>query len=101
MQVEPISNHEEVVVVLEGELDHHSAVTVKEELDELIMNPEVRRLVLDMAGVHFMDSSGIGVVLGRYRTLKKRGGSVGVKNVSDRVDHIFKMSGLYQVVEKL
>lgn len=101
MQVEPMSNHEEVVVVLEGELDHHSAVMVKEELDELIMNPEVRRLVLDMAGVRFMDSSGIGVVLGRYRTLKKRGGSVGVKNVSDRVDHIFKMSGLYQVVEKL
>ena len=47
-----------------------------------------------------MDSSGIGVILGRYRTLSRRSGSLAVRNPSPQVDRLFHLSGLYQIVEK-
>ena len=90
-----------ITVVLEGELDHHSAQSVRAELESLIASPHVRHLVLDLGKLSFMDSSGIGVVLGRYKTLAKRGGSVAVRSPNAHVDRIFAMSGLYQIVDKL
>ena len=90
-----------MTVVLEGELDHHSAQSVRAELESLIASPHVRHLVLDLGKLSFMDSSGIGVVLGRYKTLAKRGGSVSVRSPNAHVNRIFAMSGLYQLVEKL
>ena len=92
---------ETLTVILEGELDHHSAESVRAELETLIANPHVKRLVLDLGKLTFMDSSGIGVVLGRYRTLAKRGGGVTVRSPNAHVDRIFAMSGLYQIVDKL
>ncbi len=89
-----------VTVQLEGELDHCSAERVRASLDALIEDPGIRRLVIDVARLTFMDSSGIGVVIGRYRTLARRGGSVAVRGASPQVDRIFQMSGLYQIVEK-
>ena len=90
-----------VTVALEGELDHHSAQSVRAELESLIASPHVRHLVLDLGKLSVMDSSGIGVVLGRYKTLAKRGGSVSVRSPNAHVNRIFAMSGLYQLVEKL
>ena len=90
-----------MTVVLEGELDHHSAQSVRAELESLIASPHVRHLVLDLGKLSFMDSSGIGVVLGRYKTLAKRGGSVSVRSPNAHVDRIFAMSGLYQIVDKM
>lgn len=90
-----------MTAVLEGELDHHSAQSVRAELESLIASPHVRHLVLDLGKLSFMDSSGIGVVLGRYKTLAKRGGTVAVRSPNAHVDRIFAMSGLYQIVDKL
>ena len=90
-----------VTVALEGELDHHSAQSVRAELESLIASPHILHLVLDRGKLSFMDSSGIGVVLGRYKTLAKRGGSVAVRSPNAHVNRIFAMSGLYQLVEKL
>lgn len=90
-----------VTVYLDGELDHHTAQGVRMELEELIASPRVKRLVLDLSKLAFMDSSGIGVVLGRYKTLARRGGTVAVKQPTTHVNRIFNMSGLYQIVEKL
>ena len=84
-----------VTVALEGELDHHSAQSVRAELESLIASPHVRHLVLDLGKLSFMDSSGIG------KTLAKRGGSVAVRSPNAHVNRIFAMSGLYQLVEKL
>lgn len=90
-----------ITVVLEGDLDHHNAERVRVELEELIANARIRHLILDLGKLSFMDSSGIGVVLGRYKTLSKRSGSVAVRSPNAHVDRIFAMSGLYQIVEKL
>ena len=62
---------------------------------------KVRHLVLDLTGVSFMDSSAIGLVIGRYKALSRRGGRVSVAGATPRVDRIFEMAGLYTIVEKL
>lgn len=88
-----------VTVMLTGELDHCSAQSVRRELDGLIEDPGVKKLVLDMQGMTFMDSSGIGVILGRYRALSQRGGSVCVKNMNRHVKKIFLLSGMNQIIQ--
>ncbi|OPZ67967.1 MAG: Anti-sigma F factor antagonist [Firmicutes bacterium ADurb.Bin467] len=89
-----------LTVRLKGELDHASIAPIRAELDQLLNDPKVKHLVLDMEGVSFMDSSAIGLVIGRYKALARRGGSVSVTRTAPRVDRIFEMAGLYQIVEK-
>lgn len=92
---------DELIVKISGELDCHTAAPVRERLDALIdQNPNIKRLRFDVSGLTFMDSSGIGVVIGRYKRMAGRGGTVCVKGADKRVDRIFEMSGLYQIIKK-
>ena len=84
-----------------GELDHSMAAEIRSELDALILDPGVRRLVFDLNGLEFMDSSGIGLIIGRYKQMARRGGSVAITCPGKTVDRIFEMAGLYQLVERL
>ena len=90
-----------LTVRLTGELDHNVASSVRAELDELILDPRVRRLVFDLNELEFMDSSGIGLILGRYKVMARRGGTVAVSCPGRKIDRIFEMAGLYQLVERL
>ena len=94
MDIRAVRRGQRIVVYLSGELDHHSAEKARGMLDAVLCDVTVRELQLDMTGVTFMDSAGLGVVLGRYRTLAARGG------VRTPVDRIFRMSGLYALVER-
>jgi len=91
----------ELVVRLSGELDHNAASRIRRELDDANLRTGPRRLVLELNGLDFMDSSGIGLIIGRYKLMKRLGGSVAVSSPDARVDRIFKMAGLYQLVERL
>ena len=88
-----------LIVCLEGELDDHRAQTVRQEMDRLIEKEQPQRLIVDMQGVSFMDSSGIGVLIGRYRTLSRSGGRMAVCNMSPHVERIFQLSGLQRIIE--
>lgn len=90
-----------MTVNLSGELDHRMAAGIRSELDALIDQSRVRRLVFDVGGLTFMDSSGIGLLIGRYKRVSRRGGSVAVTGPDRRVDKLFQMSGVYQVIERL
>ena len=90
-----------LIVRLTGELDHGAAEEMRGELDGLIARTGTKRLILDLSGLEFMDSSGIGLIIGRYKRLRRRGGTVAVTGVNGRMDRLFKMAGLYQVVERL
>jgi len=90
-----------LTVRLTGELDHNVAAGIRAEVDELILDPRIRRLVFDLDGLEFMDSSGIGLIIGRYKLMSRRGGSVAVSCPGGKVDQIFQMAGLYQLVERL
>jgi stage II sporulation protein AA (anti-sigma F factor antagonist) len=85
-------------ISLKGELDHHNAEYTRSWIDAVLKDLSIRELVLDMKGVSFMDSSGIGVILGRYRTLAERGGNMTIKNASKSIARILKMSGIYTLV---
>lgn len=90
-----------VTVRLSGDLDHNTAAQIREELDRLIEDPGVKRLIFDLSGLGFMDSSGIGMMIGRYKIMNRRGGSMAVRSGGGQVDRLMELSGLYQIIEKL
>ena len=85
-------------VALCGEIDHHSAVIVRSEIDGMIAEHRPERLVLDLSGIDFMDSSGIGLIMGRYAKMKAVGGEIVVESPNARVRRIFEMAGLERIV---
>ncbi len=100
MEIKAVRRGQRIIVRLSGELDHHSAADVRGALDAVLRDVTVREMQLDMTDVTFMDSAGLGVVLGRYRTLAARGGRLIVSGVRTPIDRIFRMSGLYALVER-
>lgn len=96
-----IRDGDKLLVGLDGELDHFCAQSIRRELDSQIADPAIRQLILDFSGLTFMDSSGIGVILGRYRILRERGGSVAVIHMNEHVSRIFAMSGMNKVIRQL
>lgn len=89
-----------LVIRLNKELDHHNAVILRERSDKLIDKGNVKNIIFDFEESNFMDSSGIGVIMGRYKKVIFTGGKVAVTNVNDSVNRIFNLSGLYKIIEK-
>lgn len=81
------------------DVDQHAAEEIRTFLEQMIQTAQIRKLVFDFAETEFMDSSGIGVVIGRCRTLGYYDGKVSAANIGDRVDKIFQASGLYRIIE--
>lgn len=87
-----------VFAFLKGEIDHHSAPQLREMIDDAVLNFEqAGELVLDFSDVTFMDSSGVGLVMGRYRTAASNGKTLRVENLSERDYRIMKMSGIEKI----
>lgn len=87
-----------LVVTLCGELDHHTAKSVKNLVEEVIKNRGVSNLIFDFTNLTFMDSSGIGVVVGRYKLVSSIGGKVAIVNTSSAVDRLLTMSGIKKII---
>lgn len=81
-------------VQLYGEIDHHTAKSIREATDILIQQKRPQTLRLDFAHVSFMDSSGIGLIMGRYRTMSLYGGTLKVTNVPEGLEKLMLLSGL-------
>lgn len=88
-----------LVVKPEGELDHHCAEELKEKIDREISRCNVKNLILDFKRVDFMDSSGIGVIAGRYKIINSLGGKVMIIRACEQVDKILEISGLKKILE--
>ncbi|MBQ6830798.1 MAG: anti-sigma factor antagonist [Clostridia bacterium] len=83
-----------ITVWLSGELDHHAAHSLREQVDAAIERSVAKVLRLDFSGVTFMDSSGIGLIMGRYRLMTARGGRLLVVGASERLLRVMKLAGL-------
>lgn len=94
MAVELESRERELVARLSGELDHHTAGTLREQIDAAVERLQPKRLRMDFRDVTFMDSSGIGLVMGRYRLVRLAGGTLLVCGASERVRQMMRMAGL-------
>lgn len=84
-----------------GELDESTSATTRAALDKLIEDFGDTKMVIDMSALKFMDSTGVGVLLGRYKKLKEKGASVLIASPSPTVDRILKLSGIYDIMPKI
>lgn len=87
-----------LVVRLRGELDHHAVESLRDEIETALEQTHYRGLVLSFQGIDFMDSSGLGLILGRYRTLSSRGSKMVLCEVNANLRKIFELSGIYKVL---
>ncbi len=87
-----------VTVAVSGEIDHHNAAIIRYEADEAIQSALAPNVRIDFGDVTFMDSSGIGFVMGRYRIVNSYGGNVEVVNLTDRIYSMMKLAGLDKLV---
>lgn len=87
-----------LIVKLLGELDHHTSEEVRKKIDQLYFNNNLLNIVLDLRGLNFMDSSGIGLIMGRYKNCTERKGKVSIVSTNSYIDRILKMSGLLKIV---
>lgn len=86
-------------IKLRGEIDHHSAVAVRSAIDEMIKQKRPQKLVIDMSAIELMDSSGLGLIMGRYALMKELGGETIVFDPSPRVEKIMGLAGLERIVK--
>ena len=89
----------EIRVYLDGEIDHHSTGLIRVSIDDAIMHKRPQLLVLDFKSVTFMDSSGIGLVMGRYKLMRTVGGRIRVQNLSPGAYKVMKLAGLERLGE--
>ena len=83
-----------VTVWLSGELDHHAARSLREQIDGAVDRTGARKLRLDFEGVTFMDSSGIGLVMGRYRLMQDLGGKLALRNLPPHIRRVMRVAGI-------
>lgn len=88
-----------LIVTLKGELDHHSAESTRKKIDKEIMEKGSRNIILDLKELSFMDSSGIGLIMGRYKNISEKDGKLLVISGNQYVDRILKMSGLLKIIK--
>ncbi|MFC4103790.1 anti-sigma F factor antagonist [Paenibacillus xanthanilyticus] len=98
LQVELEHYRDVLIVRLKGELDHHTADIVRFKMEEAILRGNSAHVILSLKDLLFMDSSGLGVILGRYKQLKAREGKMVVCDVNPGVYRLFELSGLFKIL---
>lgn len=89
-----------LIVTLIGELDHSSAEEVRIKIDDRIDRDDISKVILNFSKVTFMDSSGIGAVVGRYKKINNKGGKLVIAEAGKNVNRIFELAGLYKLIDK-
>ncbi|HEX7065556.1 MAG TPA: anti-sigma F factor antagonist [Bacillales bacterium] len=83
---------------LEGELDHHTSGQLRAQVEEALDRNQIKHIVMNLEQLKFMDSSGLGVILGRYKRIKNAGGEMVVCAISPSVKRLFEMSGMFKII---
>lgn len=87
-----------LIVRLQGEIDHHEAKQLREEWQEQMTFHNIQHVIVNVEKVSFMDSSGIGVLLGRYKEVSQVGGEMVICSITDPIQRIFDLSGLFKII---
>lgn len=90
---------DKLLIDLIGELDHHSAEEVRVKIDNRIERDNIKKVILNFRQVTFMDSSGIGVVVGRHKKVHAKDGILCVTDMNDRIKRVFELSGLFKIIK--
>lgn len=87
-----------LICYVEGEIDHHTTDEFRNHIDYNMENNPLKHLVLDMSRLEFMDSSGIGALIGRYKKVSSLGGKMVIVNENKQVAKVFEISGIYDII---
>ncbi len=98
MQIITDISNDYLIVTLNGELDHHTSEDVRKKIDQIYYNNNLLNMILDLNRLKFMDSSGIGLIMGRYKNCKEREGHVSIVSTDPYIERILKMSGLLKII---
>ncbi|WP_318508515.1 anti-sigma F factor antagonist [Bacillus sp. T3] len=98
LNINMVVKHDVLCIRLDGELDHHSAEELRELASKAIEEKDIRHIVLNLEQLTFMDSSGLGVILGRYKQIKQLHGEMVVCAISPSIKRLFDMSGLFKII---
>ena len=93
-------NGGELWICLPEEVDHHNAEEIRRRADRLLSSGYINRIVFDFSKTVFMDSSGIGVIMGRYKQISFMGGRMKLLHANERIDRLLRMAGIYKLIEK-
>lgn len=98
LQVDIACQRNVLLVRLVGELDHHSATGVRERIDRELSKGVYAHLVMNLSRLTFMDSSGLGVILGRYRQISEMNGKMVLCSVQPSIYRLFELSGMFKIL---
>lgn len=88
-----------LIVSIYGDLDDHVTNEIRENIDYVLCKKEIKHLIFDLSKVTFMDSAGIGLFMGRYRQVKKRGGECAIISTDEQIIRILRMSGILSIFD--
>ena len=87
-----------MIIKIIGDIDQHNAEKIREKVDKAYERSRCRHMIFDFSGVDFMDSSGIGLLIGRYKNVSSRGGTVSIVNMNHDLGRIYNISGLKKII---
>ena len=93
-----IKDKKELTGMIKGDIDHHTSADIRKQSDSFIFKYEPHKLFLDFSQVTFCDSSGIAIVLGRYKLMKQYRGCLSLKEVNTQISRIFDLSGVWNII---
>lgn len=99
MDLNLIGDKKTIIVKINAELDHHSATEIRKAVDSRLKNSNAVNVIFDFSRVNFMDSSGIGVIMGRYKLCRILGGKVIIFGLKKNVKRIIEMSGIDALIK--
>ena len=94
MSVKIVNEDNKVIALLSGEIDHHNAKSLRQDIDFSLRENQPEELIMDFSEVGFMDSSGIGLVMGRYKLMQEIGGNLVVRNPPPHIKKVMRLSGI-------
>ncbi len=98
MEIKFANRGSTLIATLSGELDHHFSEYVRNKIERELLKATTRNVIFDLTGLSFMDSSGIGVLVGRYANINKLGGKAAIICRNEKIQRILEISGVLKLM---
>lgn len=99
MEINFVKQKNNLIVVLQGDVDDHNAEMIRQAVDAMYLKNKAKNIIFDFSHVGFMDSSGIGMIIGRYRLTLNNGGTTMISGLRPDAMRIFNLSGLKRIIK--
>ena len=100
MEIEIERVETNLIVRISGDLDLHTVPALRKRIEaRLDQEVGIKNLILNLTGVDFVDSAGIGFIIGRYKRISKHGGQLRVVNIKESINKVFKLSGILKIAD--